>query len=165
LAPVTFSPRAVEKLERRRTKIHSWYLDLRMIRDYWGQARFYHHTAPVNMLYALAAALEVIFSEGLEARFARHREAHLALRKALEAQGLRYLSREGFHLPMLNAVGVPDGVDDSKVRRRLLDEQGIEIGGGLGAFKGKGWRIGLMGHNARLEVVNRLLAALARLLK
>ncbi|MFC1462808.1 pyridoxal-phosphate-dependent aminotransferase family protein [Verrucomicrobiota bacterium] len=164
LAPVTLAPRAVEKLEKRRTKVQSWYLDLSMIRNYWGQERSYHHTAPINMLYGLDVALEVIMDEGLDARFARHRAAHEALKAALEPMGLEYVSQEGRHLPMLNAVSVPDGVEDATVRERLLNEFGIEIGGGLGAFKGKAWRIGLMGYNARLDVVERLADALKKVL-
>ena len=116
------------------------------------------------MLYGLDAALEVIMDEGLEARFARHREAHEALKAALEPMGLQYVSQEGYHLPMLNAVSVPDGVEDAAVRGRLLNEFGIEIGGGLGAFKGKAWRIGLMGYNARIDVVERLTDALKQVL-
>jgi alanine-glyoxylate transaminase/serine-glyoxylate transaminase/serine-pyruvate transaminase len=164
LSPVTLSPRAVAKVEARKRKVQSWYLDLSMIRNYWGQERFYHHTAPINMLYALDAALDVIHAEGLPARFARHRQAHEALRAGLEKMGLRYVSQEGFHLPMLNAVGIPEGVTDAAVRSRLLNEHGIELGGGLGAFKGKAWRIGLMGHNARVEIVQQFLDALRRVL-
>jgi alanine-glyoxylate transaminase/serine-glyoxylate transaminase/serine-pyruvate transaminase len=164
LAPVTFSPRAMRRLETRRAQVQSWYLDLNMIRNYWGQERFYHHTAPVNMLYALDEALNVILEEGLEARFARHREAHGRLRQGLEPLGIRYVSQEGQHLPMLNAVGIPAGVDDVPVRKRLLNEFNIEIGGGLGEFKGKAWRIGLMGHNATSASVDRLLAALREVL-
>lgn len=164
LSPVTLGARAVEKLEKRKSKVQSWYLDLSMIRNYWGQERSYHHTAPINMLYGLDAALEVIMDEGLEARFARHREAHEALKAALEPMGLQYVSQEGYHLPMLNAVSVPDGVEDAAVRGRLLNEFGIEIGGGLGAFKGKAWRIGLMGYNARIDVVERLTDALKQVL-
>lgn len=164
LAPVTLSPRAVERLLGRRTKVQSWYLDLGMIRQYWGEQRFYHHTAPVNMLYALNDALAAVLEEGLEARHRRHREAHELLRAGLSALGMGYLSQEGRHLPMLNAVAVPEGVDDPMVRQKLLLEYGIEIGAGLGAFKGRAWRIGLMGHGATKRNVTLLLAALGDIL-
>ena len=160
LSPVTLSPRAVEKLEQRKTKVQSWYLDLSMVRQYWGSERFYHHTAPVNMLYALHEALAVVLEEGLEQRFERHRASHELLRAGLRELGIEYVSEEGHHLPMLNAVKVPDGVDDLTVRRKLLNDYGIEIGGGLGAFKGKAWRIGLMGHGSTRRNVTLLLAAL-----
>src|SRR5439155_3398718 len=160
LSPVTLSPRAVERLERRKKKVQSWYLDLSMVRQYWGQERFYHHTAPINMLYALHEALNIVLEEGLENRFARHRRAHEMLRGGLKELGITYVSQEGFHLPMLNAVKIPQGVDDATVRRRLLNEHNIEIGGGLGAFKGKAWRIGLMGHGASEANVKRVLSAL-----
>ena len=164
LAPVTFSPRAVAKLDARQSKVQSWYLDLTMIRNYWGDTRAYHHTAPVNMLYALREALAIVLEEGLEARFARHRAGHEQLRAGLEALGLRYVSQEGHHLPMLNAVSIPEGVEDAAVRKRLLAEYGIEIGAGLGVFKGKAWRIGLMGHSSTKRNVKLLLAALAEIL-
>lgn len=165
LSPVTLSPRAVARLEARQHKVQSWYLDLTMIRNYWGQNRVYHHTAPINQLYGLAAALREILDEGPERRFDRHRRVHEQLRGGLSGLGLEYVSQEGHHLPMLNAVSIPDGADDASVRRRLLDEFSIEIGGGLGAFKGKAWRIGLMGHTAREENVNTLLGALNTILQ
>jgi alanine-glyoxylate transaminase/serine-glyoxylate transaminase/serine-pyruvate transaminase len=160
LAPVTLSPRAVERLERRKRKVQSWYLDLTMVRQYWGQERFYHHTAPINMLYALHEALDLVLEESLTERFARHRAAHDRLRNQLAELGITYLSRDGFHLPMLNAVRIPEGVDDQSVRRRLLNDFGIEIGSALGALKGKGWRIGLMGHGATTRNVDLLVSAL-----
>jgi alanine-glyoxylate transaminase/serine-glyoxylate transaminase/serine-pyruvate transaminase len=160
LSPVALSPRAVERIERRKKKVQSWYLDLSMVRQYWGQERFYHHTAPINMLYALHEAASIALEEGLEARFARHRRMHEALRAGLKELGITYVSQEGFHLPMLNAVKIPDGVDDAGVRRRLLNDHNIEIGGGLGAFKGRAWRIGLMGHGASDANVKRVLTAL-----
>lgn len=164
LSPVTLSQRAVEKLEKRKHKVQSWYLDLSMVRQYWGSERFYHHTAPINMLYALHEALGIVLEEGLENRFKRHRESHDLLRAGLKGLGIDYVSQEGHHLPMLNAVKVPDGADDVAVRRRLLNEYGIEIGGGLGAFKGKAWRIGLMGHGSTRRNVTLLLAALREIL-
>jgi alanine-glyoxylate transaminase / serine-glyoxylate transaminase / serine-pyruvate transaminase len=164
LSPVTFSPRAVERLERRTTPVQSWYLDLTLVRNYWGGERAYHHTAPVNMLYALREALAIVFEEGLDARFARHQAMHALLRDGLARLGIEYASQPGHHLPMLNAVHIPAGADDLPTRRRLLDEYGIEIGGGLGAFKGTAWRIGLMGHAATRRNVTLLLAALAEIL-
>ncbi len=165
LSPVTFSPRAVERLEQRKQKVQSWYLDLTMVRQYWGQERFYHHTAPINMLYGLHEALAIVLEEGLEKRFARHRQAHEALKAGLRELDIPYVSQEGHHLPMLNAVKIPPGVDDLVIRKRLLNEYGIEIGGGLGAFKGKAWRIGLMGHGANKRNVDSVLTALDESLK
>lgn len=164
LSPITLSPRAVEALERRQRKVQSWYLDLTMVRQYWGQERAYHHTAPINMIYALHEALAIALEEGLEKRFARHRQAHEALKAGLRDLGITYVSQEGHHLPMLNAVRVPPGADDLGIRRRLLDDHGIEIGGGLGNFKGKAWRIGLMGHGATRRNVELLLEALGEMM-
>jgi alanine-glyoxylate transaminase / serine-glyoxylate transaminase / serine-pyruvate transaminase len=164
LAPVTFGPRAVAAIEARKTKVASWYLDMTMVRNYWGQDRAYHHTAPINMNYALREALAVVLEEGLPARFARHTRNHLALKAGLGALGLSYAVREGQQLPMLNAVLIPAGVDDLKVRQQLLKEFGIEIGGGLGPMKGKTWRIGLMGETSSARNVLLLLAALERCL-
>ncbi len=164
LAPVTFSPAALRAMDARKTKVQSWYLDLSMIRQYWGSERLYHHTAPINMNYALLAALELVREEGLEARWARHWANHRMLRAGLEAIGICYVAQPGFELPMLNAVAVPQGVDDSRVRRQLLEEFGIEIGAGLGAFKGKAWRIGLMGAASTRANVLLFLAALEKCL-
>jgi alanine-glyoxylate transaminase/serine-glyoxylate transaminase/serine-pyruvate transaminase len=164
LAPVTFSPRAVAAIDARKTRIASWYLDMTMVRNYWGQDRAYHHTAPINMNYALREALAVALEEGLPARFARHTRNHLALKAGLAALGLAYAVAEGFQLPMLNAVVIPAGVDDGKVRQQLLAEFGIEVGGGLGPMKGKTWRIGLMGETSTERNVLLLLAALERCL-
>jgi alanine-glyoxylate transaminase/serine-glyoxylate transaminase/serine-pyruvate transaminase len=160
LAPVSFSPRAVEVMNRRKTKVQSWYLDMTMVQRYWGQERFYHHTAPITMIYALREALALIQEEGLEARWARHARNHRALKAGLAAIGIGYAAAEGHQLPMLNAVRVPAGADDLAVRKRLLSEFGIEIGGGLGDFKGKVWRIGLMGYSSQIGNVLLLLAAL-----
>jgi alanine-glyoxylate transaminase / serine-glyoxylate transaminase / serine-pyruvate transaminase len=165
LSPVTLGPRAIEKLARRKSKVQSWYLDLSMIRQYWGQERVYHHTAPINMLYGLHEALAIVLEEGLEQRFARHRQMHELLRDGLRGLGISYVSQDGHHLPMLNAIKIPDGVDDVAVRRQLLGEYGIEIGAGLGAFKGKAWRIGLMGHGATKRNVMLVLSALRELLR
>lgn len=162
LAPLTFSAAAVSAIEKRRTKVQSWYLDVSMLRQYWGEQRVYHHTAPINMTYALYEALRMVLEEGLEARIARHTLNHRALRAGLEAMGLRYVPRNS--LTTLNAVTVPDGVDDAKVRRRLLEDFGIEIGAGLGPFKGKAWRIGLMGASSSRRNVVLFLAALESIL-
>jgi alanine-glyoxylate transaminase/serine-glyoxylate transaminase/serine-pyruvate transaminase len=160
LSPVTLSARAVARLEQRSRPVQSWYLDLSMVRRYWNADRFYHHTAPINMIYALHEALVIVDEEGLEARWARHLTAHARLAAGLAELGIGFVSQEGHRLPMLNAIGIPDGADDAAIRKRLLDGHGIEIGGGLGAFKGKAWRVGLMGHGATAESVDRVLAAL-----
>jgi alanine-glyoxylate transaminase/serine-glyoxylate transaminase/serine-pyruvate transaminase len=164
LAPVSFSPRAADAIHRRKTKVQSWYLDMTMVERYWGEERFYHHTAPISMNYALREALRLVCEEGLEARWARHERNHRALKAGLAALGIRYTAREGYQLPQLNAVHIPAGVDDLAVRKRLLGEFGIEIGGGLGDFKGKAWRIGLMGHTSRSVNVLTFLAALEQCL-
>jgi len=165
LAPVTFSPRAVEAIDQRTRKVQSWYLDMQMVKEYWGGNRAYHHTAPINMNYALHEALRIVLEEGLEPRFARHRRNHLALKAGLEAMGLQYAGVEGRRLPMLNAVLIPAGVDDAAVRKQLLTEFGIEIGGGLGPWKGKAWRIGLMGVASCEANVLLFLAGLEKCLR
>lgn len=164
LAPVSFSPRAVELALNRRRKVQSWYLDIGMLAAYWGSDRVYHHTAPINMSYALYEALRLIHEEGLEACFARHQLNHRALKAGLAAVGIEYAAQEGHQLPMLNAVRIPPGVDDAATRKALLERFGIEIGGGLGDFKGQVWRIGLMGHASRAKNVLVFLAALESLL-
>ncbi|GIX05416.1 MAG: serine--pyruvate aminotransferase [Planctomycetaceae bacterium] len=165
LAPVTFSPRAVAALDRRRVKVASWYLDLQLVRDYWGTNRAYHHTAPINMNYALHTALRLVLEEGLEARWARHQQHHAALRAGIEALGLEYAVPAEHRLPMLNAIRIPAGVDDLAVRRQLLEEFGIEIGGGLGPWKGQVWRVGLMGASATADHVLLFLSALEHCLR
>ncbi|HVZ72605.1 MAG TPA: alanine--glyoxylate aminotransferase family protein [Polyangia bacterium] len=162
LAPVTFSQAALDAMDRRKTKVRSWYLDMSLIRNYWSADRAYHHTAPVNMTYALREALRAVLEEGLDARIARHRKNHLALRAGAEAMGLKYIPERS--LAPLNAIHVPDGVDDAKVRARLLNDFGIEIGGGLGPFKGKAWRIGLMGASSTRRNVTLVLSALETIL-
>jgi alanine-glyoxylate transaminase/serine-glyoxylate transaminase/serine-pyruvate transaminase len=162
LSPVSFSERALAAMDARKTKVQSWYLDVSMLRKYYtgggGGGRVYHHTAPVNMTYALHEALAVVLEEGLEARIERHAQMHRRLRAGLEAMGLSYVPKRSLHT--LNCVRVPEGVDDAAVRRRLLEDYGIEIGNGLGAMAGKAWRIGLMGHGATVRNVDLLLAAL-----
>ncbi len=164
LAPVSFSPKAVDAINNRKTKVQSWYLDMSMIQKYWGGDRAYHHTAPISMTYALRESLRLILEDGLEARFRRHDLNHKALKAGLSALNISYTAAEGHQLPTLNAVKIPDGIDDGTIRKRLLNEFNIEIGGGLGAFKGKVWRIGLMGYNSNPNSVLLFLAALERCL-
>lgn len=161
ISPVSFSDRAVEKLKSRKTKVPNWYLDLSMIINYWeGAKRVYHHTAPINMLYAIYQALAVVVEEGLENVYERHLKNHRLLVRGLEDMGLRMLVEEKYRLPQLNSVVVPEGVDEAKVRERLLREFKIEIGAGLGDLAGKIWRIGLMGYTSNPENVAKVLKAL-----
>jgi alanine-glyoxylate transaminase/serine-glyoxylate transaminase/serine-pyruvate transaminase len=160
LAPLSFSEKAVDKLNRRINKVPNWYLDLSMIANYWGKNRVYHHTAPINMLYALYQALLLILEEGLDKVIIRHEQCHLKLVDGLRDMGLEMLVEASCRLPMLNTVKCPAGIDELAVRRRLRSEHRIEIGGGLGPLAGKIWRIGLMGHTARTENVDRFLQAL-----
>jgi len=164
LAPVSFSDRAVEAIQRRKTKVQSWYLDMTLVQKYWGDEHAYHHTAPISMTYALREGLRLVLEEGLETRWARHLKNHQALKAGLVALGLAYTAAEGHQLPQLNAVRIAGGVDDLAVRQRLLSDFGIEIGGGLGEFKGKVWRIGLMGYNSRAANVLLFLGALEQCL-
>jgi alanine-glyoxylate transaminase/serine-glyoxylate transaminase/serine-pyruvate transaminase len=164
LAPVTFSMAAEQAMANRKSSVQSWYLDMNMVRRYWGPERVYHHTVPINMHYALHEALRMVLEEGLQASWQRHRKYHLVLKDALEEMGLTYLTDPEHILPMLNAVAVPEGVDDAEVRKRLLEEYCIDIGGGLGEFKGKAWRIGLMGQSATQRHVDVLLSALKTIL-
>ncbi|MBU0513144.1 MAG: alanine--glyoxylate aminotransferase family protein [Proteobacteria bacterium] len=164
LSPISLSARAMEVLKKRKTKVPNWYLDMSLVADYWGSSRKYHHTAPVNMIYALREALRLIVEEGMAARFERHLTNHQALVAGLEAMGLSMLVKPEERLPMLNAVVVPDGVDELKVRQRLLAEYGIEIGGGLGDLSGKIWRVGLMGFSCSRRNVTLFLSALERVL-
>jgi alanine-glyoxylate transaminase/serine-glyoxylate transaminase/serine-pyruvate transaminase len=165
LAPVSLSPRALEVATKRKSKVQSWYLDVNLLASYWGQERVYHHTAPITMNYALHEALRLVLEEGLENRWKRHERMHNVLRKGIEALGLRIASQEGHQLWQLNAVSVPDGVDEAAVRKRLLNDFGIEIGAGLGPLKGKIWRVGLMGETATDANVNRFLDAFTQCLK
>ena len=165
LSPVTFSEAAEQVMANRKTKVQSWYLDMNMVRQYWGSERLYHHTAPINMNYALHESLRIVLEEGLPARWQRHARHHRALKAGLEAIGVSYLADPDHQLPMLNAVAAPEGVDEAAVRKRLLDEYGIEFGGGLGEFKGKAWRIGLMGESASERHVTSALSALETILR
>jgi alanine-glyoxylate transaminase / serine-glyoxylate transaminase / serine-pyruvate transaminase len=164
LAPVSFSKRAVEVMERRKSEVASWYLDLRLIRRYWSSERKYHHTAPINMFYALREALRIAQEEGLEARAERHLLNHRALLAGLDGLGLELLVPSSERLPMLTAVQVPAAIDEAAVRCALLEQFNIEIGGGLGELQGKIWRIGLMGHSSQPASVYSLLEALETVL-
>lgn len=163
LSPVTFNERALDRIRSRKSKVQSWYLDITMVERYWGDDRTYHHTAPISMNYALREALRLIHEEGLEARWRRHELNHRALVAGVEAMGLSMAVAPDQRLWSLNAVSVPEGVDDARVRGRLLAEN-IEIGGGLGPLKGKIWRVGLMGSGSTRENVGLLLDALHRAL-
>jgi alanine-glyoxylate transaminase/serine-glyoxylate transaminase/serine-pyruvate transaminase len=162
LSPVSFSPRALEKIKNRKSKVQSWFMDLNLIMGYWGAAtkRAYHHTAPINALYGLHEALVILQEEGLEKSWARHQKNHLALRAGLEAMGLKFVVPEKERLPQLNAISVPEGVDEAAVRAALLNDYQLEIGAGLGAMAGKVWRIGLMGHASNPRNVLLCLGAL-----
>lgn len=160
LAPITFSEKAERRLSQRSTPVQSWYLDMNLVRQYWGAERVYHHTAPVNALYGLHAALGQVLDEGLEARFARHRAIGGQLHRALEERGWRLFAAEGFRLPQLTSAYPPEGKDPANLRRYLLEEHDIEIGGGLGPVAASIVRIGLMGHGCTAESLERLLRAL-----
>ncbi len=165
LAPVTFSERAESVLSSRSKPVQSWYADLNLIRNYWGSARAYHHTAPINMMYALHEALRLCVEEGLDERYARHALHGRALVAGLQAMDLQPRVEEAIRLPQLTTVAVPDGIDDAKVRQHLLQTYGLEIGGGLGPMKGTTWRIGLMGASATRRHVMLCLTALADALR
>jgi len=166
ISPVTFSPRAVERIRNRKHKVQSWFLDMQLIMGYWGGStrRAYHHTAPVNDLYALHESLLMLQEEGLEAAHRRHRRNHEALVAGLEAMGLAMVVAPEHRLPQLNLVSIPDGVDDALVRTALLQEFDLEIGAGLGALAGKTWRIGLMGFASNRRNVLYCLGALEAVL-
>ncbi len=167
LSPVSFSDRAVEVIKNRKTKVQSWFLDLNLVMAYWGDGgakRSYHHTAPVNAMYCMHEALRQLHQEGLENSWQRHYAAHLDLKAGLEELGFRYLVEEQYRLPELNAVILPEGLDEAQVRSTLLHTYNIEVGGGLGDLAGKIWRIGLMGYGARRENVNTLMRALKELI-
>jgi alanine-glyoxylate transaminase/serine-glyoxylate transaminase/serine-pyruvate transaminase len=165
LGPLTVGPRARDLLRQRETQVANWYLDLTMVEKYWGKERTYHHTAPISMNYAIREGLRLVFEEGLEARFERHRANAELLWQGLESLGLEPCVDLGHRLPTLTTVWVPEGVDELAIRRRLLNEYNVEIAGGLGAYKGRAWRIGLMGYSCQRENVLLLLGALERLLK
>jgi alanine-glyoxylate transaminase/serine-glyoxylate transaminase/serine-pyruvate transaminase len=162
ISPVSFSERAIEVITTRKTRVQSWFLDTNLVMGYWGKnaKRAYHHTAPVNALYALHESLVMLQEEGIENSWARHKKNHLVLRAGLEAMGLSFIVDEEHRLSQLNAVTIPEGIDEAVVRSRLLNDFNLEIGAGLGALAGKVWRIGLMGHGSRAENIFLCLAAL-----
>ncbi|MEJ2471786.1 MAG: alanine--glyoxylate aminotransferase family protein [Desulfuromonadales bacterium] len=166
IAPVSFNERALGKIRNRKSKVQSWFMDLNLVMGYWGEGakRAYHHTAPINALYALHEALVILKEEGLENAWARHLRNHHVLRAGLEAMGLQFIVKEAARLPQLNTVMIPNGVDDATVRSRLLNDYNLEIGAGLGALAGKVWRIGLMGHSSRLENILLCVGALESIL-
>lgn len=164
LAPITVSPRAMEVLANRQTPVANWYLDLTLLTRYWGEPHVYHHTAPVNMVFALREALRMVAEEGLESRFARHRANAEMLWQGLEELGLPPQIPIEHRLATLTTPRLPEGLDEAAIRRRLLTDYNVEIAGGFGPFAGKIWRIGLMGHSCRRENVELLLALLKRLL-
>ena len=166
LSPLTFSKRAVDVVRNRKTRVQSWFLDLNLVLGYWdgGKQRTFHHTAPINALYGLHEALSMVKEEGIENAWQRHQRHHLVLRAGIEAMGLTYLVDEPSRLAQLNAVLVPDGVDEAAVRRRLLDEYNLEIGAGLGNLAGRIWRIGLMGYGCNRRNVLMCLGALDAIL-
>jgi alanine-glyoxylate transaminase/serine-glyoxylate transaminase/serine-pyruvate transaminase len=161
---VSFSPRAVEAMSKRKTKVQSWYLDVSMLAKYWGSERVYHHTAPISMNYALHEALRIVLEEGLNAAWQRHKRVHDAFIREMRKLEIEPAVAESIRAPMINAIKIPEGADDAKVRQRLYDEFDIEIGAGLGPLKGKIWRVGLMGHGAREENIELLAKALKALI-
>jgi len=166
LSPVSFNERAIEVIKNRKTKVQSWFLDLNLVLGYWGGGakRAYHHTAPINNLYGLHESLVILKEEGIENSWARHEKMHQALKAGLEEMGIGFVVKEGDRLPQLNAVYIPDGVDDAAIRSQLLNDYNLEIGAGLGSLAGKVWRIGLMGYAARQENVDYCLKALREVL-
>ncbi len=160
LSPISFSERVIDLVKNRKEKVHSWFMDLNLLLGYWGTTRTYHHTAPTNALYALHESLFMLYEEGLEHSWVRHDRNYKALKAGLETFGMKYVVDEQYRLPQLNAVHVPEGVDEKEVRRRLLDEYNLEIGAGLGDFAGKIWRFGLMGYSSKIENIMVCLNAL-----
>jgi alanine-glyoxylate transaminase/serine-glyoxylate transaminase/serine-pyruvate transaminase len=155
----------MKKIEGRARKVQSFYLDMNMLGKYWASERRYHHTAPISMNYALLEALRIVLEEGLESRFERHRRHHLALVAGIEAMGLSMLVEKPYRVWSLNTIRIPSGIDDAMVRRRLLDEYNLEIGGGLGQLAGKIWRVGLMGYTSSETNVLYFLTALEQALR
>src|SRR5687768_13805931 len=165
LSPVSFSERVVEYVKARKDRIHSWFMDMNLLLGYWGSTtRTYHHTAPTNSLFALHEALLLIREEGLDNAWARHERHHIALKAGLEAMGLKFLVKEQYQIPQMNAVICPEGVNEAEVRKTLLNEFGLEIGAGLGPLAGKIWRFGLMGYSCRPDNVMLCLSALGSVL-
>lgn len=164
LAPITFSRRAMDAIHARTRPVQSWYLDVGMVTRYWGTERVYHHTAPISMLYALHEGLRLVLDEGLEERWERHETLGAELQSILPELGCGLLAAEGYRLPQLTTTALPGGFEEREVRARLLDDFGIEVAGGVGAFAGKALRIGLMGESCRKDKLDRLVAALKTLL-
>jgi alanine-glyoxylate transaminase / serine-glyoxylate transaminase / serine-pyruvate transaminase len=164
LSPVSLNARALGVATSRKRKVQSWYLDVNMLASYWGQDRVYHHTAPITMNFGLHEGLRLILEEGLENRWRRHEQTHLALKKGLAERGLEIASQPGHQLWSLNSIRVPEGVDEAAVRKKMLTDFNIEIGAGLGPLKGKIWRVGLMGENSRKESVDAFLGALKKIM-
>ncbi len=167
LSPVSFSKKAIQKIKKRKTKVQSWFLDMNLIMNYWGngeQKRTYHHTAPVNSLYAMHEALFMVRQEGLDSSWERHNQYHNHLKEGLLEMGFTFLVEEAYRLPQLNAVFLPEGMDEATLRSKLLNEYMLEVGGGLGDLAGKIWRIGLMGYSAREENVTYCLEAIRKVL-
>ncbi len=162
ISPISFSERAQHKIKNRSTKVQSWFLDMNLIMGYWGGSakRAYHHTAPVNAMYALHESLLIVQEEGLKNSWARHKKNHLALKAGLQAMGIDFIVDEPFRLPQLNSVTIPEGADDATLRTRLLHEYHLEVGAGLGDLAGKIWRIGLMGHASNTSNVLMCIGAL-----
>lgn len=164
-SPITFSERAFEAIKNRKTKVPNWYVDMTLLTQYWGGSkRVYHHTPPINMFYGIYQAIQNILEEGLENTYSRHRQAHEYLAERLGEIGWEFFVDDGYRLPMLNAVSVPEGVDEAVLRGRLLHEYQIEVSSGLGALAGKIIRIGLMGYNAERYNVDRLVGAMKEIL-
>jgi alanine-glyoxylate transaminase / serine-glyoxylate transaminase / serine-pyruvate transaminase len=164
LSPITVSSKAMDVVHSRKTQVQSFYLDLILLEKYWGEERVYHHTAPVSMFYALREGLKIVFEEGLENRFRRHEMLGDRLKMELEGFGFKLFAQEGYRLPMLTSVALPDWVDDAKTRSRLLNEYNIEVGAGLGWLKGKVWRVGLMGETCKTRYIHCLMGALREIL-
>ena len=164
LAPISLSPAAMDIVAKRPSKVQSFYFNLKDLEAYWNQTRAYHHTSPINMTYALREALRMMMEEGQRNRINRHARVAAALRAGAEALGLSLLAEEGHRLNPLTTLSIPEGIEDAKVRRALLNDYDIEIGGGLGEFAGKAWRVGLMGESARERNVFALLSALETIL-
>ena len=165
LSPISFSERAVEVIRNRKTPIQSFYLDMMLLENYWhGEKRSYHHTVSMSLIYALREALRVVVEEGLDTRYERHEHNARALLTGAKAIGLQPAAEEGYRAPMLTTLRIPDGIDDVTIRKRLIDDYGIEIGAGLGIFAGKAWRIGLMGESSNQRNVMLVLNALEKLL-
>ncbi|PAX52676.1 alanine--glyoxylate aminotransferase family protein [Brunnivagina elsteri] len=163
-SPLTMSARAMEKLQNRSSKVANWYLDVNLLGKYWGSERVYHHTAPINMYYALRESLRLITEEGIENCWQRHQKNVEYLWESLEGLGLTMHVEKEYRLPTLTTVCIPPGIDGKAIARRLLDEYNVEIGGGLGELAGKVWRVGLMGYNSRPESVDNLVEVLRQVL-